>query len=220
MKYRTILLLGAPGAGKGTQGKILGSIPGFFHCACGDVFRSLTMANPMSRIFIEYSQHGKLVPDEPTVELWRQSIETATRAGKFHPETDVLVLDGIPRNVRQAEILRETLDVQAIFYLYCKDLNKMVHRLQRRALKENRLDDANLEVIRNRLKVYDRETKPLLKLYGRKLVHIIDSTQTPAEVLTNILNYLTSTPAPQKFSCPGGNTGCRNFSPHRRTAKK
>ncbi|MCX6896524.1 MAG: nucleoside monophosphate kinase [Verrucomicrobia bacterium] len=206
MKYRTILLLGAPGSGKGTQGKILGTVPGFFHCACGDVFRSLTITNPISRIFIEYSQHGKLVPDEPTVELWRQSIETATRAGRFHPETDILVLDGIPRNVKQAKILRETLDV-------------MVHRLQRRALKENRLDDANLEVIRHRLKVYDRETKPLLKFYGRKCLHVIDATQTPVEVLNEILNHFTGLAAPEKTACPGPK-GCANFSPRRRAAKK
>ena len=198
MKYRTILLLGAPGAGKGTQGKILGSIPGFFHCACGDAFRSLTVANPISRIFIEYSQHGKLVPDGPTVELWRQSIENATRAGRFHPETDILVLDGIPRNVRQAEILRETLDVRAIFYLHCKDMTKMIHRLQRRALKENRLDDVNLKVIRHRLKVYDLETKPLLKFYGRKLVHLIDSTQSPVHVLTDMLKHLQGIAEPVK----------------------
>lgn len=218
MKYRTILLLGAPGAGKGTQGKILGSIPGFFHCACGDVFRSLTVANPIGRVFIEYSQHGKLVPNEPTVELWRQSIETATRAGRFHPETDILVLDGIPRNVRQAEILRETLDVQAIFYLHCKDMNKMVQRLQRRALKENRLDDVNLKVIRHRLKVYDIETKPLLKFYGSKLVHLIDSTQPPLHVLTTMLNHLQGIDAPAKTTRPGNTR--RRKNPPRRLAKK
>jgi adenylate kinase len=219
MKYKTILLLGAPGSGKGTQGKILGTIPGLFHCACGDVFRSLTLTNPISRIFIEYSQHGKLVPDEPTVELWRQSIETATRAGRFHPETDILVLDGIPRNVRQAEILRETLDVQAIFYLHCKDLKKMVTRLQRRALKENRLDDANLEVIRNRLKIYDRETKPLLKHYGRKLVHHIDATQTPVEVLNEILSHYNSLPLSEKTARTGSQRSQKKH-PRRRAAKK
>ncbi len=55
MKYKTILLFGAPGAGKGTQGKILGTIPHFYHCACGDVFRSLSAANPLARVFIEYT---------------------------------------------------------------------------------------------------------------------------------------------------------------------
>ena len=187
MKYRTILLFGAPGAGKGTQGKILGAIPNFFHCACGDVFRSLSPASPIGRIFIEYTSRGELVPDEPTVELWRTFIHNSERSGRFHPETDVLVLDGIPRNVRQAKVLDDTLDVRAVFYLHCRNFNAMVARLQKRALKENRLDDANLTVIRNRLKVYDRETKPVLSFYGRKLVHRIDSTKTPVHVLRDII---------------------------------
>src|SRR4051794_33386180 len=55
MKYRTILLFGAPGAGKGTQGKIIGSIPNFFHCACGDVFRSMRPDSTIGKIFLEYS---------------------------------------------------------------------------------------------------------------------------------------------------------------------
>jgi adenylate kinase len=188
MKYRTILLFGAPGAGKGTQGKILGTIPNFFHCACGDVFRSLSATNPLARVFIEYSSRGKLVPDEPTVELWRQFIENCERTGRFHPENDTLVLDGIPRDVRQAEMLDDTLDVKAIFYLHCTNFDKLVERLQRRALRENRLDDASLSVIRDRLKTYDKETKPLLNFYGRKRVQRIDSTQTPVDVLRDILD--------------------------------
>lgn len=190
MKYRTILLFGAPGAGKGTQGKILGTIPNFFHCACGDVFRSLSASNPLARTFIEYSGRGELVPDEPTVELWRQFIRNCEKAGRFHPESDVLVLDGLPRNVHQAEMLEDTLDVRAIFYLHCANPKAMVERLQSRALKENRLDDANLQVIRDRLKVYDRETKPVLNYYGKKLVHRVDSTQTPVEVLRDVLTKL------------------------------
>jgi adenylate kinase len=189
MKYRTILLFGAPGAGKGTQGKILGSVPHYFHCACGDVFRNLTVNSPIGKVFIKYSSQGKLVPDQTTISLWRQSIENTTRSGLFNPEHDTLVLDGIPRNLHQAKMLKDTIDVLAVFYLHCTDLNKMVERLQRRALKENRLDDANVRVIRERLKVYDEETKPVLKYYGDKLVHHIDSTQAPVDVLHEILGY-------------------------------
>ena len=58
MKFRTILFFGAPGAGKGTQGKILGTIPNFFHCACGDVFRTLTAESSIGRVFIDYSSKG------------------------------------------------------------------------------------------------------------------------------------------------------------------
>src|ERR1043166_2557204 len=177
MKYRTILLFGAPGAGKGTQGKILGTIPNFFHCACGDVFRSLKTDSSVGQIFLEYSSRGELVPDQPTIHLWRYFIDAHTKTGRFHPEQDTLVLDGIPRNVAQAEMLRDTLDVISIFYLRCTKVDSLIERLQRRALKENRLDDANIDVIRNRLKTYERESKPVLDYYGKKFLHPINADQ-------------------------------------------
>ena len=187
MKYRSILLFGAPGAGKGTQGKVLGVIPNFFHCACGDVFRNLRADSPLGRTFIEYSSRGQLVPDETTIKLWRQFIKNTTQIGRFHPDHDTLVLDGIPRNVQQAEILKDALDVVAIFYLKSANEKNLVHRIQRRAIKENRLDDANLSIIRERLVTYEKETKPLLQFYGRHLVHRINADQTPAKVLSDIL---------------------------------
>lgn len=190
MKYKTILLFGAPGAGKGTQGKILGTIPNYYHCACGDVFRNLTVSSELGRIFIEYSSKGLLVPDEHTVSLWRRNIEGSRQLGYFEPTTDTLVLDGIPRNAAQAEMLKDTLDVKGILYLTCQDMEKMVQRLQRRALRENRLDDANLDVIRTRLATYDKETKPVLDYYGPKMVHHIDSTNPPVQVLRSILDIL------------------------------
>ena len=107
--------------------------------------------------------------------------------GRFNPQTDSLILDGIPRNPRQAEMLKSVIDVRAVFYLTCSDMEKMVNRLQRRALRENRLDDANLEIIRNRLQTYERETRPVLDFYGPKLVHQIDSSQAPTKVLSDIL---------------------------------
>jgi adenylate kinase len=187
MKYRSILLFGAPGVGKGTQGKILGVIPNFFHCACGDVFRNLRGDSPLWKVFIDYSSRGQLVPDEQAIELWRQFIDASKKNGQFHPDRDTLVLDGIPRNVRQAEILRDTLDVAGIFYLKSSNEEHLINRIQRRALKENRLDDVNLNVIRDRLHVYEKETLPVLGFYGPQLVHHINADQSPAKVLSDIL---------------------------------
>jgi adenylate kinase len=187
VKYRSILLFGAPGAGKGTQGKILGAIPHFFHCACGDVFRNLRTDSELGRVFVEYSSRGQLVPDKTTVALWRESIGKTIAAGRFHPEEDTLVLDGIPRNVEQAAMLDDTLDVVGVYCLRSINPENLVERIQRRAIKENRLDDANLDVIRTRLKTYEKETKPVLRFYGKHLVHRIDADQTPAKVLADIL---------------------------------
>jgi adenylate kinase len=190
MKYRTVLLFGAPGSGKGTQGKILGTIPGLFHFACGDAFRNLRITDPLGKLFIEFSSKGQLVPDEPTIDLWRRNIDASTVNHTFDPVQDTLVLDGIPRNARQAEILQDTLDVRAVCHLTSPDMSKMVDRLQRRALRENRLDDANLDIIRQRLETYENETKPVLDFYGPRLVHVIDSNQKPLNVLRNILDII------------------------------
>ena len=192
MKYRTVLLFGAPGSGKGTQGKILGAIPGLFHFACGDAFRNLRITDPLGKLFIEYSSKGQLVPDEPTIDLWRRNIDASTINNTFDPSNDTLVLDGIPRNAHQAEILSDTLDVKAVFHLTCSDMTKMVERLQRRALRENRLDDANLDIIRQRLQTYENETKAVLDFYGPKVVHLIDSSQKPLNVLRAILDILVT----------------------------
>ncbi|MEO6033959.1 MAG: nucleoside monophosphate kinase [Verrucomicrobiota bacterium] len=190
MKLQTLLLFGAPGSGKGTQGKILGTIPHFFHFACGDAFRNLTIDSEVGQIFIEYSSKGQLVPDEPTIRLWRESIRAQQQLGRFDPMQDTLILDGIPRNPTQAKILEDTLDVRAVFNLSCSDIDKLIKRLQRRALRENRLDDANLEIIRDRLATYERDTHSVLDFYGKDLVHTIDSTQTPINVLRDILRII------------------------------
>ncbi len=196
MKYRAILLFGAPGAGKGTQGKILGEIPNFVHFSSGDVFRSLRVDSPLGRVFVEYAAKGQLVPDQPTVELWQQSVQGWVANGRFSPEADTLVLDGIPRNPNQVEIMSALIDIKAIFNLFCPVLDKLVVRLQRRALKENRLDDANVEVIRQRLETYRRETRAVLDCYPEHLIHQVDSTQEPLYVLTDILKTLSRLPKP------------------------
>jgi adenylate kinase len=190
MRYKAILLFGAPGSGKGTQGRILGSIPGFFHSATGDIFRSLDLRSEMGRTFWEHASRGNLVPDELTVRLWKQHVQGMEMINQFHPETEVLVLDGIPRNVRQAELLEEVIDVVEIIYLQCADLSKMVERLRRRALKENRFDDANDSVIRKRLEIYERDTRPVLSFYPQDKIVRVDAMNSQIRVLRDIIDVL------------------------------
>lgn len=189
-KYPTYLFFGAPGSGKGTQGSTIGTLPRFFHCACGDVFRRIDTRNPIGQAFLEYSSNGRLVPDEITVELWKVSIEHAVEARTFKPDIDFLVLDGIPRNTNQAELMADVIDVRRVFHLNCPDRDKVVARLKKRALKDNRLDDANEEVIRRRLDTYEKESLPLLDYYGPELTVEIDATEPPVVVLQTILTHI------------------------------
>ena len=186
-RFRTILLFGAPGSGKGTQGKILGQVPGFFHLSCGDVFRALRPESELGRTFLQYSSHGKLVPDDLTVRLWQAHARRLVDAGEFSPEHEVLVLDGIPRNVSQAELMREHIDVMQLIHLETHDQETMIARLNRRALHENRLDDTNEAVIRRRFDEYERETAPVLRYYPRDLIFTVDAGQGPMGVLKHIV---------------------------------
>ena len=186
-RYKTTLLFGAPGAGKGTQGKILGKIPGYFHLACGDVFRSLDISSELGREFLAFSSKGELVPDSLTIEMWRQNMHAQTVLSLFKPHDDLLILDGIPRNVAQAEAMDKHLDVLQVIHLVCPDIDEMVTRMKRRALKENRLDDADEKVIRRRFEVYDAETKPVLEHYDKSIIREINALGSPAEVLQHVL---------------------------------
>src|SRR5438034_11688269 len=187
MKYQTFILFGAPGSGKGTQGKTLGTIPRLYHCACGDVFRSIDTRTKVGKAFLEYSSKGQLVPDDITVELLRQAIDAAVEAHKFKPDIDTLVLDGIPRNLGQAKIMDEMIDVKKLFHFACPDRETLFYRLKKRALKENRLDDANEQVIQRRLDIYEKESRPVLSYYPQELVTVVDATQPPAKVMLEIL---------------------------------
>lgn len=189
-RYKTVLLFGAPGAGKGTQGKILGKIPGFFHLACGDVFRSLDLSSDLGRKFLEHSSRGELVPDGLTIEMWRSNMHAQTVLSLYKPAADLLILDGIPRSVAQAEALRAHLDVLRVIHLVCRDRDEMVRRMRKRALKENRLDDADEKVIRRRFEVYDNETAPVLARYPKESVAEVDAMGSPAEVLQHILEVV------------------------------
>jgi adenylate kinase len=193
-RFLTILLFGAPGCGKGTQGAVLGTVPRFVHFACGDVFRSLETRTPLGQEFISYSSRGKLVPDELTIRLWRSRIDKMIEASTYKPDIDFLVLDGIPRTTEQAQMLEEHLNVVRVFHLSCPDREELHRRLQKRAIKDNRLDDANEEVIKRRLKTYETESKPLLEFYRDRGVVAIDASQPPIKVLHDIVSDVVKLP--------------------------
>src|SRR5262245_14074854 len=179
-RYQTILLFGAPGAGKGTQGKILGHVPGFYHLSCGEVFRTLDVHSELGKTFYEYSSRGELVPDDVTVKMWQQNIHAQTVLSLYKPHSDLLVLDGIPRNVAQAKLMEKHINVLLVLHLVCPDKEQMITRLRRRALKENRVDDAKEEVIRRRWQVYEKETFPVLNHYAKSSIREVDAMGSPA----------------------------------------
>jgi len=193
-KRPAFIILGAPGSGKGTQGQILGRVPRFVHCACGDVFRSLDTRTALGKQFVEYSSRGELVPDELTIELWKAQIDNLSDSHFYKPDIDFLILDGIPRNVRQAEILSRYLEVHQVFHLSCPNRDELARRMRKRALKDNRIDDASDKVIDQRIATYEAETKPILDFYPDDRITTIDATQPPVKVLAEMIHCITQLP--------------------------
>jgi len=86
--------------------------------------------------------------------------------------------------------MNEAIDVRGVLHLACGDMSKMEERIQRRALKENRMDDGNVEIIRQRFETYKQESQPVLDCYPNEIVHDIDSTNSPANVLRDVLSVI------------------------------
>lgn len=191
-KFRALLLIGAPGSGKGTQGRALGALPNFYHCSCGDVFRAIDSGTELGRRFTEYSRAGRLMPDELTLKLWEAHLIEVGNRGKYNALKDYLVLDGIPRNVAQARMMDSFLDVRLVINLRCSSRRPLIDRIRHRALKEGRPDDANEAVINHRLNVYEAESQLLIKHYPSLAVHNIDAICPPHVVLSGILGGIVA----------------------------
>ena len=188
--YSCVLMFGGPGSGKGTQGAVIGQMPNLVHLAMGDIFRALDPETDIGGEFLSYSTQGRLVPDELTIRVFRHHVEHRIQAFDIDPEYHTLILDGIPRTVAQAELLRDVVVVKRIVYLVMEDRDALIARLMGRAQKSNRPDDADRSVIKNRIEVYERETAPVLEAYPKKLIARVNGDQPPLAVLRDIADSL------------------------------
>ena len=182
---RAILLFGYPGSGKGTQGKILSALPGFHHVAMGDIFRSLTPANPLYEKVQSFLRSGTLVTDELTMDLFKRYVEEL----KADPD-DFLIIDGVPRNGKQVALLNQIVQVVRIFKLSVYDENLVVERMRKRARAQGRADDSKDEVIARRLTVYRDETEACIRFYPGTILTRIHANQPIFDVHFDIIHAL------------------------------
>jgi adenylate kinase len=188
--YQAVMLVGPPGVGKGTQGKLLAQIPGIFHVSSGDMFRELDINSKCGQIFQEYASVGKLVPDDITIKIWQDYMAVKVREGLYTPERDLLILDGIPRNIIQAALIDRYITVFKVIFMVCEDREVMFRRIRGRSLKEHRIDDSEEVVVRYRWDLYKRDTEPMIDHYPQEMIRIIDADTTAADVLHQILSTL------------------------------
>jgi adenylate kinase len=184
MSATRLLLLGPPGAGKGTQAERLVRALGIPQISTGDMLRAAVKAGTeVGRRAKAYMDRGDLVPDAVVIGVAEERLREPDAAKGF-------ILDGVPRTVAQAEALDAMLDRLGVKLERCValrvDEDELVERLARRASIERRSDDTE-ETIRNRMKVYRESTRPLIDYYaGRGVLQEVDGQGTIDEIAARI----------------------------------
>ena len=207
MSWRRIALLGPPGAGKGTQAKLLAEKTGLVHLSTGDILREeVARSTALGQAAREWMDKGDLVPDGLIVDMIRERV---TRADGF-------ILDGFPRTVIQAEALAEITSLDGTINValsreevirrlssrrVCQDCGKIYNLLFNPPEMDMRCDacgsllflrnDDQPDVIENRYDVYAQETAPLIEYYSKQgLLYEVDGERPSSEVLSYILDLI------------------------------
>lgn len=190
MTYRRLLLVGPPGAGKGTQAGRVCDLLGIDTLSTGQVFReNIAAGTELGNLAQDFMSKGEFVPDEVTNAL----VADALKSERF---ADGFLLDGYPRSLEQAEYLDAVLAEagQSLDLVLEIDVNTddLVGRLLKRAEIEGRADDTE-PVIRHRMEVYQERTLPLMQYYRDKgLLSVVDGNGTIDEVWGRIEAALTN----------------------------
>lgn len=157
------VLFGKPGAGKGTQAEFLKSKYELFHISTGDLFRHhITNATDLGKLAKSYMDQGDLVPDQVTIDMLKDSVES-------NPEAKGFIFDGFPRTTKQAIALDEfltekSMSITATVALEAAD-DVLIGRLLNRGITSGRVDDQDEVKIRNRFDEYNSKTVPLRDFY-------------------------------------------------------
>ena len=180
-----LLMIGAPGAGKGTQAERLAARFGIAHISSGDLLRQhVKDQTSLGQTIRSYVENGDLVPDSVVMDMLRKPVVAAAKAGGY-------VLDGFPRTVDQAKASFPTAHALGVEVQAAIHLDVAREELVRRLLSRHRGSDDTEAIIEHRLQVYLENTVPLLEYYAeREWMITVDGEQPPDAVHDEIVARL------------------------------
>jgi adenylate kinase len=180
-----LLLIGAPGAGKGTQAARLSEYFGIPHISSGDLLRyHVTHGTKLGRAAQEYVARGDLVPDQLVMDMLYEPVKDASERGGY-------VLDGFPRTVEQAEAAYAIAGPMGAAVQVAVHLDVPTDELVRRLLARQRGKEDAPDVIAHRIEVYQERTVPLLDYYAnREQLVRVDGARPPDEVAGDLIGQL------------------------------
>jgi adenylate kinase len=184
-RAKRILMIGAPGAGKGTQADLIAKQFGITHIASGDLLRRhIAAGTAIGKQVEHYVNEGELVPDAIIMDMLRKPVLAATESGGY-------VLDGFPRTVEQAEAAYRIAGNLGVGVQIAIHLEVPQDELIRRMLARARGADDSEDVIEHRIKVYEQKTRPLLDYYAqRELLIQVNGARPVSEVTWSIVVQL------------------------------
>jgi adenylate kinase len=180
-----LLLVGAPGSGKGTQAELLSQKLGLTHLSSGDLLRQhIENGTAIGKTVQQYVRRGDLVPNAIVMDMLRKPVLEAAGRGGY-------ILDGFPRTVEQAKEAYETAKELGVEVQVACHLDVPEDELVRRLLARGRGSDDTEDVIRHRLEVYQEQTLPMLDYYAdREELIVVDGTQPVEDVNADLLREL------------------------------
>lgn len=190
-KMLNLVLFGPPGAGKGTQSKNIVDEFDLIHLSTGDVFRyNIGNQTELGKLAKSYIDKGQLVPDEVTINMLKSEVNK-------HDNPKGFIFDGFPRTSAQAEALDEFLAEkgESITGMIALDVpeDELKERLRKRAIDSGRTDDADPNIIANRIAVYKKETEPVMDFYkAQNKLYIINGLGDINEVTESIVSAIKS----------------------------
>ncbi|MFT4544980.1 MAG: adenylate kinase [Bacteroidia bacterium] len=179
-----LVLFGPPGAGKGTQSEKLISHYGLVHISTGDVFRALDPNSDLAKLAKSYADKGDLVPDNITIDILENEVAK-------HPNAKGVIYDGFPRTEAQAAALDKFLEGKgtSISMMVALDVSEeeLKNRLIKRAEVSGRADDANAEIVQNRIDTYKRQTAPVADFYKtQEKLRLVDGVGTIEDIFSRV----------------------------------